>query len=369
MPAPVEVPAQVHDVEGLRLVVVEDEELRRVWNTLLAVEHPHGTTTFVGCQVRYLIGSAHGWLGAAGLSASALHLRARDAWMGWSDAQRKTHLHRVVCLSRFLIRPAVRCRHLASHVLGRVLRRLEADFQIRYHYRPWLVETFVEPEHEGVSFKAANFVCVGHSTGRGRYDRDHARARTVKSVYMYELEAHWRRHLGVARVEAAPSLAPGEGLDSARRAAGGEGESAAGEDGAKDNKMRRWLEGLRDVAEAASQVVVLVGWCRLCDGVGVGAGCGMLFQERFGAAVASGRRRGTRAAGPARDRWRCRTGCSIVLPCSLERRVRLWISWQSSWWCRERALGVSAQRFGQLAQVCSHLVGCPSVFLALRPEH
>ena len=140
---------------------------------------------------------------------------ARDAWMGWSDAQRKTHLHRVVCLSRFLIRPAVRCRHLASHVLGRVLRRVGADFEARYHYRPWLVETFVEPEHQGVSFKAANFVCVGHSAGRGRCDRDHARARTVKSVYMYELEAHWRRQLGVVRVEGAPSLAPGEGLDRA----------------------------------------------------------------------------------------------------------------------------------------------------------
>ena len=67
----------MRDVEGLRLVVVEDEEQRRVWNTLLATEHPHGTTTFVGCQMRYLIGSAHGWLGAVGFSASALRLRAR----------------------------------------------------------------------------------------------------------------------------------------------------------------------------------------------------------------------------------------------------------------------------------------------------
>ena len=180
VPAPVEVPAQVRDVEGLRLVVVEDEEQRRVWNTLLAAEHPHGTTTFVGCQIRYLVGSAHGWLGAVGFSASALHLRARDTWMGWSDEQRKAHLHRVVCLSRFLIRPAVRCRHLASHVLGRVLRRVEQDFEARYRYRPWVVETFVEPEHDGVSFKAANFVCVGHTAGRGRGDAHHARARTVK---------------------------------------------------------------------------------------------------------------------------------------------------------------------------------------------
>ena len=216
VPVPVDVPARVRDVEGLRLVVVEDEAQRRVWNTLLAREHPQGTTTFVGCQIRYLIDSAHGWLGAVGFSASALRLRARDAWMGWSDEQRRAHLHRVVCLSRFLIRPAVRCRHLASHVLGRVLRRVEADFETRYHYRPWLVETFVAPEHDGTCLRAANFVCVGDTTGRGRCDRTHHSARTVKSVYLYELAPHWRRRLGVARVEAAPSLGPGEGLDSAQ---------------------------------------------------------------------------------------------------------------------------------------------------------
>ena len=136
VPAPVDVPAQVRDVEGLRLVVVEDEAQRRVWNTLLACEHPQGTTTFVGCQLRYLIGSAHGWLGAVGFSASALRLRARDTWMGWSDEQRTAHLQRVVCLSRFLIRPSVQCRHLASHVLGRVLRRVEADFECGFRSKP-----------------------------------------------------------------------------------------------------------------------------------------------------------------------------------------------------------------------------------------
>ena len=111
-------------------------------------------------------------------------------------------------------RLSVCCRHLASHVLGRVLRRVEQDFEARYGYRPWLVETFVEPDRDGASFKAASFVCVGHSAGRGRQDSHHARARTVKSVYIYELTTHWRRHLGVARVDAAPSLSPGEGLDS-----------------------------------------------------------------------------------------------------------------------------------------------------------
>ena len=90
------------------------------------------------------------------------------------------------------------------------------DFEARYHYRPWLVETFVAPAHDGASFRAANFVCVGPTAGRGRGDRAHDRTPTVKSVYMYALAAHWRRTLGVARVEAAPSLGPGEGLDSAQ---------------------------------------------------------------------------------------------------------------------------------------------------------
>ena len=187
-----------------------------LWNTLLHFDHPHGTATFAGCQMRYLIVSSHGVLGAFGFSASALHLRARDAWMAWSEGQRRAHLHRVVCLSRFLIRPGVRCRHLASHVLGGVLRRLPADFEARYHYRPWLVETFVEPDQDGTSFKAANFVFVGRTAGRGRQDRDKDRARTVKSVYMYELAPHWRQRLGVSFVDAAPSLSPGEGLDSGR---------------------------------------------------------------------------------------------------------------------------------------------------------
>ena len=209
------VPGTVEAVAGLSLERVEQGGQRRVWNTLLHFEHPQGTTTFAGCQVRYLVVSAHGVLGAVGFSAAALQLRAREAWMGWSAEQRQAHLHRVLCLSRFLIRPGVQCRNLASQVLGQVLARVAEDFEARYQYRPWLVETFVGPAHDGASFKAANFVWVGQTAGRGRQDRDHARARPVKSVYMYELEPHWRRRLGVARVDAAPALAPADGLDSA----------------------------------------------------------------------------------------------------------------------------------------------------------
>ena len=72
----------------------------------------------------------------------------------------------MVCLSRFLIRPSVVCPHLASHVLGRILRRLPADFEARDGFRPWLVESFSDTGYAGTCLRAANFLCVGQTTGR-----------------------------------------------------------------------------------------------------------------------------------------------------------------------------------------------------------
>ena len=215
---PEAVPAQAGEVEGLELVRVDDDAQRAIWNELMAREHPRGMGPLVGAQVRYLIGSAHGWLGALGFAAAALQLAARDAWIGWDDELRGEQLHRVVGLSRFLIRPAVRCRNLASRVLGSTLRRLATDFEERYGYRPLLVETFVEPPHTGVSLRASNWRYVGDSRGRGRQDRDHVGDETTKAIYVYELEPDWRRRLGVGPAPAPRDgpLQPGEGLDGER---------------------------------------------------------------------------------------------------------------------------------------------------------
>ena len=101
------------------------------------------------------------------------------------------------------------CPNLASHVLGRVLRRMPVDFEVRYGYRPWLVETFVEGEYRGTSLKAANFVRVGETAGRGRQDRDKRRAESAKGIFMYAVDPAWRKRLGVAWVDHAPSREPG----------------------------------------------------------------------------------------------------------------------------------------------------------------
>ncbi|MBK7051622.1 MAG: DUF4338 domain-containing protein [Rhodoferax sp.] len=76
-----------------------------------------------------------------------LNLRDRDQWMGWDTEQHRAHLHRVLGMSRFLLRTSVHCHNLASCALGMVLRQVGPDFEAQYGYRPWLVESFVDTEH------------------------------------------------------------------------------------------------------------------------------------------------------------------------------------------------------------------------------
>ena len=111
LPRPVapahDVPGEAGELRDLALVRVETDAQRLVWNTLMTHEHPRGAGPFVGHQLRYLLGSAHGWLGGVGFAASARRLNARDAWVGWDDARRRAHLHRVV---RRRLRTSMRVR-------------------------------------------------------------------------------------------------------------------------------------------------------------------------------------------------------------------------------------------------------------------
>jgi len=214
VPAPQQVPDQVGDVRGLQLIRVERPDQMRVWNELMLTEHPLGSVSLVGNQLRYLIDSEHGWLGGLGFSASALNLADRDRWIGWDASKRKAHLHRVVGMSRFLIRPSVRCHNLASQVLGMSLRGLGDDFEARYGYRPWLVESFVDTEqYAGTCYQASNWIRVGQTQGRGRQDRGHERAKTIKAIYLYVLEPALRARLGVSEPAGLGALTIDEGLE------------------------------------------------------------------------------------------------------------------------------------------------------------
>lgn len=173
----------------------------RDWNTMMRAHHPQGDGPLCGAQIRHLLVSEkHGVLGGLSVSAAAWRLRVRDAWLGWTDAGRAEKLQGIVCNSRFLILPTVRVRHLASHVLGQLARRIGRDWRDRYGFSPWLIETCVELPHAGTSYRAANWIELGLTAGRGRQDRANKKAMdnapdgapvkaksTPKRVFVYPL--------------------------------------------------------------------------------------------------------------------------------------------------------------------------------------
>jgi hypothetical protein len=209
------VPCEAGDVSGLRLILVRTEEAMRLWNELMISGHPRGAGPLVGRQLRYLVFSDHGWLGGFGFAAAALHLGARDRWIGWDTQTRRENLHFVVCMSRFLIRPRIHCRHLASKLLGICMKALPADFEACYGYRPLLVESFVDAPHSGTSYRAANWRWVGKTSGRGRQDRHRDVAETVKDIYVYPLDKDFRVRLGMGADSGLGPLTPWAGLDCA----------------------------------------------------------------------------------------------------------------------------------------------------------
>jgi hypothetical protein len=200
VPEPQEVPARVENVRGLHLVEVtaEEDELFRIWNEVMLREHPLHDCRLVGRQLRYLIGSDHGWLGGMGFGSCALRLKVRDEWLGWDEATRKRYQDRLINLARFLIRPTAACENLASRVLSICMARVGGDFAAHYGFEPWLVESFVDRErYSGACFRAANWLYVGTSGGRGR-SAPCRPAISCKDTYLYEMRPDWREAMGLA---------------------------------------------------------------------------------------------------------------------------------------------------------------------------
>ena len=215
VPFPLDVPDRVEDLDELKLKLVVDQEHIRIWNELMIREHPQGSGPLVGRQIRYLIDSPHGWLGGLGFAASALQLAARDEWIGWDADERQAHLDLIVGMSRFLIRPTVQCRNLASKVLSMSMGVLPVDFKGRYGYSPCLVESFVDTDQfSGTCYRAANWIEVGKTKGRGRQDRFNQSALSKKAIYVYPVDKEFRKRMGLSGDAGLGPLSPDQGLES-----------------------------------------------------------------------------------------------------------------------------------------------------------
>ncbi len=180
---------------NLQLEVV-DKKSSALWNEFIDRYHYLRYTPLPGAQLRYFVKSGDQILALLGFGAAAWKTAPRDNYIGWNTEVRSKNLHLVVNNARFLILPWVRSRNLASRILSGVSKRIAFDWEERYHYRPVLLETFVEKARfTGACYKASNWVCVGDTQGRGKLDVNKEYKLPVKSVWLYPLVRDFRQIL------------------------------------------------------------------------------------------------------------------------------------------------------------------------------
>lgn len=169
----------------------------RLFNCLLSRYHYLGHGSTVGENMKYLVQDRKGRPLACVLFGSAAWKTApRDTFIGWDQTARESHLIYLTNNSRFLILPWVQVPHLASHLLSRITRRIDADWQAKYCHPLYLLETFVDRSRfRGICYQAANWIYTGHTQGRTRNDRDHSTHVSIKDVYVYPLSQQFRREL------------------------------------------------------------------------------------------------------------------------------------------------------------------------------
>jgi Domain of unknown function (DUF4338) len=166
-----------------------------LFKELLDRHHYLGYRVPFGASLRYLVRSERApenVLACLLWSSPAWKMAARDVWIGWNDGERARNLQLIVNNSRFLILPWVRVKGLASKILGACARQLPRDWEKLYGYRPLLLETLVDAgRFRGTCYRAANWIALGQTTGRGRMDREHAaHEAAVKDLYVYPLCRH-----------------------------------------------------------------------------------------------------------------------------------------------------------------------------------
>ena len=174
----------------VRLVTTAADRAR--WTELIDRYHYLRFRVPVGAQLRYLVsagGDAHTLLACLLWTSAAWAMAPRDRWIGWTHATRSTNLRFLVNNARFLILPWVQVPHLASAILARATRRLPVDWDAAYGTRPLLLETVVDATRfAGTCYRAANWLALGSTQGRGRMDRTHARhGAAPKQVFVYPL--------------------------------------------------------------------------------------------------------------------------------------------------------------------------------------
>lgn len=194
---PEPVACTVRECEPLELALVESKGESRLWREQMERYHYLGCRVPFGAHLRYWVRNRQRELACLLWTSPAWKMKPRDVWIGWSDEQRQRHLQWIVNNGRFLILPWVRVQSLASKILALSTRQLPRDWESHYGHRPLLLETLVDAARfRGTCYRAANWIYIGQTTGRGRMDREHkADGHAIKDIYVYPLVRDARERL------------------------------------------------------------------------------------------------------------------------------------------------------------------------------
>lgn len=195
VPGP-EITGPLATVKPVRLELAMDRGAKDLWNEYVDRYHYLGYRRPFGYRLRYWVVSGRGPLGCVLMAGAAKSLGVRDGWIGWSESRRLQNLAWVINNTRFLIFPWVQVRHLASHVLGQLARRVRTDWEQCWGYQPVLMETFVDPaRYRGISYQAAGWTLLGPTTGEGLRRPGRRYRTTPKLLYVRPLVRNFREQL------------------------------------------------------------------------------------------------------------------------------------------------------------------------------
>jgi len=187
------VDGKLSDIKPLQFCQVRRTASEKLFNSLIEHYHYLGYCHPVGEQLKYIVYSQQRPIACLAWSSAPRHIGCRDRFIGWSAHSRKEHIHLLAYNTRFLILPWVRVDCAASHILARMAKIVCQDWQTIYSHGIYFLETFVNKQHfAGTCYKAANWIYLGDTTGRGKNDQTNKANRSIKAVWGYPLSKHFR---------------------------------------------------------------------------------------------------------------------------------------------------------------------------------
>lgn len=194
--------ARLDQIQPLEFRQVRRTPEEALFNSLIEQYHYMGHVQPVGENLKFLVYAQGRPIACLAWSSAPRHLASRDRFIGWSKEARRQNIRFLAYNLRFLLLPWVSVPHAASHILARMARRLSAEWQRVYGHPLLFLETFIDPTRfRGTCYRAANWILLGSTTGRGKDDVHHRGPnRSIKQTLGYALCPDFRRRLREVKI-------------------------------------------------------------------------------------------------------------------------------------------------------------------------